>query len=104
METVLLTEAHRRYGQFGFPSPDKIIVARRLSNEAGRYCFISHQGHLNIADGNIPLAQVGLGNGAVLMVANLRVEANSATCLELIVVGEEPWDGEEPEPIVLFLD
>ena len=104
LEVLLLEEAYRRYRQFGFPSPEAIVVVRRVFDDCGRYTYLSHPGLIDIADGMIPLAQVDLGGGKFLIVANLHVVDRSIEFIELMVAGELVWNGDEPNPMVLLTE
>jgi hypothetical protein len=57
-----------------------------------------------IDDAVIVLGQVQLGKTGLLLIAELHVIDDFIRQLELTVVGERTWSGDEPEPMVLFSD
>lgn len=102
LEALLFDEAYQRYGLFGFPEPRAITVVRRIFDDSGRYTFVSHPGLIEVEDGQIPLAQVELGGAKLLVVANLNIAGHSIESMEILVVGERLWKGDEPPPFILF--
>lgn len=104
LELIFLAEAHRRYSHFGVPGPRQIKVLRRDIDSAGRFVRLSHSGVVDIADSVVFLAQVELGGGNRLVLGNLHISARSLVLLQLLSVGDEPWSGEELEPMRVFRD
>ena len=98
LELDLLNRFHSRYKQLGFPPPEGIRVECRQSSSAGRFTYFKHEGHVWRSDGQLGLGpysqfeMVGLDAGASFWV---EIENGKVLYLEIIVNGEQEWDGSE---------
>jgi hypothetical protein len=103
LEYDLLRLFYLRYGDIGFPSPDKIFVEKREVSTAGRYTYLDHADSIDAADGSIGLGEfsqfqmLGLEAGASFQV---EVKGRKLLYLDIIVNGDEGWDGVERDWIV----
>jgi len=107
LELDLLDRFHTRYKQLGFPPPEGVRVKFRQSSSAGRFTYFEHEGHVQRVDGQLDLGRfsqfdmVGLDAGASFWV---EIENGKVLYLEIIVNGEQEWDGSELRWVVLDPD
>lgn len=107
LETDLLAHFHVRYGQLGFPSPRVMGVKSRESSSAGRFTYLEHEGCVQLEDGHLGLGQYsqfdmpGLEAGFSFWV---QLAHGKVQYLEIVVNGEEEWDGSESGWTVLDPD
>lgn len=98
LERDLFELFFRRYKEAGFPKPDDIRVTSRENTGAGRFTHILHEGSIAYPDGELGLGKFsqlnmeGLEAGASFWI---EVEKKKLTYLEIVVNGEESWDGSE---------
>lgn len=103
MEIKLLSAMHNRYDQRGFPELELLRVVSRYQTAAGRMVKFSHIGEFDCPDGELfggQLDMPGLEYGATFF---LGVAGRKVEYLEILVNGEENWDGEERDPVDLHL-
>lgn len=107
LEFDLLANFHARYSQLGFLPPEAMHVKSRQTSSAGRFTYFEHEGSVQLADG-----QLGLGLFSQFDMAGIEAGASfwiqlaqgKVLYLEIIVNGEEPWDGSESNWVVLDPD
>lgn len=97
LESALIAAFHELYGTQGFPAPERIQVKRRENTGVGRYTEIEAEDHVDLDDGCVDLGgrfieMTGVPNGlmAIAHVRDHRLEQ-----LEIVVYGEDQWDGVE---------
>jgi len=107
LELDLLAHFHARYSQLGFPPPEAIRFKSRRTSSAGRFTYFEHEGCVQLADGQLGLGffsqfdMAGIEAGASFWV---QVAHGKVLYLEIIVNGEEEWDGSESNWVVLDPD
>lgn len=98
LELDLLDRFYSRYKQLGFPPPEGIRVEFRQSSSAGRFTYFKHEGHVQRVDGQLDLGPYsqfnmdGLDAGASFCV---EIENGKVVYLEIVVNGDQNWDGSE---------
>jgi len=98
LERDLLGHFWLRYKQIGFPSPEKLLVVSRQHTGAGRFTHFEHAGHVQRTDGQLSLGNFsqinmeGLEAGASFWI---KIESGKVLFLEVVVNGEQFWDGTE---------
>ena len=97
LETALLEEFHRLYGERGFPAPEAVRLLRRENTGAGRFVHLGvedemtrEEGPLDLGGHYIEMKGVPYGLMALVHVRDRRPEY-----LEIVVYGNEGWDGVE---------
>lgn len=96
LELLLLRLFHSRLEQYGFPSLDRIEFKRREQSSAGRYTYVTHDDPIDIADAH-------LDHDFMIELDDLEAGANVWCCiessklqyLEIIVIGDDCWNGSE---------
>ncbi len=103
LECDLLGHFHSRYTQIGFPSPEGMRVKSRQSSSAGRFTYIEHEGLMQRTDGQLDLGRFsqfdmdGLDAGASFSV---EIKDGKILYLEIVVNGDQEWDGSEPSWVI----
>ncbi len=96
LELTLLRLFHARLKQYGFPPADRCEFASRQNTGAGRYTYLTHDGHIDIADAHIDhdymIELDSLEAGADVW---CTIENNQLRYLEIIAIGDGYWDGSE---------
>jgi hypothetical protein len=98
LERELLLRFWLRYRSYGFPHPDNISVRSRTHTGAGRLTYLQHPGLFNY--GNVRLFSgesnnfdmSNLNHGAHFFI---EVIDKKISLLNIIVYGDELWDGFE---------
>jgi hypothetical protein len=98
MEREIIDRYHEAFQRYGFPSSENIKVDKRVNTGAGRYTYFCPSCKISMADG-----QVGLGTYSQINMDGLEagasfwiyVENGALQYLEIVVNGNQPWDGEE---------
>ena len=102
LESLFLNEAYHQYKLYGFPNPSEIRVEKRVQDTGGRYSYLKHSGTTWIPTGLIVVGQAILVATDMLILGEIKIEGGIVLNLHMIVTGNHPWDGEEPEPFELY--
>jgi hypothetical protein len=97
LESALLHEFHRLYGDKGFPLPSKILITARENTGAGRYADLRCALPVPLPDCYLDLAgrfieMDGITNGLMAVVS---VRGSTLVNLEIATYGAVSWDGKE---------
>lgn len=103
LEVRLLDAIRQRYATKGFPAAEDMRALSRVNTGAGRTTRLSHGEEFDSPDGELFGGQFdmpGLEFGATFFVG---VEGGKIKSLEILVNGNGVWNGDEREPIQLYL-
>lgn len=97
MEVALLQLYHFRLKAYNFPQVRDLAFQRRVHTGAGRYTYMSHGGEIDLPDAYLDHDfQIDLDNLEAGVCVACSIEGRKLRYLELVVNGNENWDGTEP--------
>ena len=97
LEAELLRAFHELHGARGFPPPEDIRVRARENTGAGRYVDLYVETGSKLEDGYLDLGgqfieMEGVPHG---LMAVVHLKDHRPDQLEIVVYGNDPWDGRE---------
>jgi hypothetical protein len=98
LERAILEEYFHRFKDVGFPNADAFRVVARNNTGAGRFTHLSHSGVVHMPDGVLPLgkcSQINLNDFTAGASFWLEVERGIVKELEIVINGDQDWNGEE---------